>query len=561
MIDKELIKNISTKPGVYFWKDKDDNIIYVGKAKNLKARMKQYFDPNMKNSYKTQKMLEETSSFETFVFETETEALIFERSCIAKYKPKCNVVLPTQATFPYICVEKNKNNLQISLKNKYKKNPNAIYYGPLVKGKEYKELIKYLIHLLKSKDGLIINKMSEEEVNNAFLKAKKILKFDTDFKNQLQNKIHFWAENMEYLLAKQYKQIYELIYNKQNQQNLVLKTSKDLDVFGFYVTKDKIFISILHYRAANLINKSDFWFNLNSLLEDFISHFIEEYYAKNFIPEHIILPSEYQNLFINEELKKHLVFKNNKIYQNMLDIAYENAKNDLENKIAKLEKDNQLEQTIEKLSKILEHDANKFVIFDNSFMANTNEIVGAAFLYENGKLLKNHSRSFILKKEKSNEADLYYMYQNAYKFLKNNSDLVNIIFVDGGIYQIKSIEKALFELEINKPVFGLIKNNKHSFATLINAQNQQIEINDFDVFNFLTKIQFQVDKYAKNWFNKRHFKSIVNNSLENIEGIGKKTINKLLEHFLTYENIYLASQDELEKIVSKKIAKKIKQLT
>lgn len=559
MINKKSIENVSTKPGVYFWKDVNNNIIYVGKAKNLRARMAQYFDINMQNSYKTSTMLSKIASFETTVFETEAEAFIYERRCISKYKPFYNVLLPTQANFPYICISKNANNLSIKLENKFKKAPNAIYYGPLIKSSKYTKLIKYLNHLLKSKNGLILKKMNPDDIETAFLKAKKILKFDKDFRNNLLKKISWASENEEYQLAKDYKDILDLVYSKENNQNIILEKNENFDVFGFYNENGKIFISILHYRFSNLIKKSDFQFEISGFLEDFISNFIEEYYSINQIPNEILLPVEYQNIFINKEIKNLINFKNNEVYKKILNIAYENAKNDILNKIIKLEKENNLQKTIDKLGVILKQDATKFVIFDNSFMSNVNQIVGGCCFYENGKLNTSLSRAYILTKNEFKKDDTFFMQQSAQKFLKNNSELINLIFVDGSISQINAVKKAINDLNISVPIFGLVKNSKHTFEKIIDSNNNVIEFQDTEVFNFLTIIQNKVDKFAKEWFNKRHSKDLFFDSIYQIKGIGYQTINKLLNHFGTYEAIFEAGDQELSKITSKNIAKKIRQ--
>ncbi|ENY68734.1 Excinuclease ABC subunit C [Metamycoplasma auris 15026] len=559
MINKELIKNISKKPGVYFWKDSNNNIIYIGKAKNLKSRMTQYFDINMQNSFKTNKMRSEIAAFETYVFETEAEALIFERRSILKYKPKFNVAIPTQATFPYIAIKKQKSILKIELSNHYKRKNDILYYGPLVKGKQYQSLIKYLKHLLISKDGQIQKKMSEEAINEAFEKAKRIIKFGKDFKTELIEKRNEASENEDYLLAKYYQNVYELIYSKDSKQNLVFKTKKDLDAFGFFIANNVISISILHYRSAIMLNKTDFIFNINTSLKDFISNFLEEYYAKNQIPNYILLDLDYLDLFIDEEIKSHFLSNQTHIYNQILGMAYENAKNDIDNKIKKFKKTNNLDLILSDLFILLKQKTNKFVIFDNSFMSHTKEVVGACFVYQNGIIDPSKKRAYILTRNKNSNSDFNYMYQNVDKFLKSNNEDIDFILVDGSIIQIKAAKKAMHDNQTTLPIFGLRKDILHTFEALVDENDKEIPIENKDTFNYLLRIDNEIDAYAKRWFNQRHKKNMIETPLEKILGIGEKTKKLLLEKFGTYDAIYNSSIEQLEEIVPKKIAIKIKE--
>ncbi|PZW01467.1 GIY-YIG nuclease family protein [Metamycoplasma auris] len=559
MIKKELIKNISQKPGVYFWKDCNNKIIYIGKAKNLKSRMTQYFDLNMQNSFKTEKMRQEISDFETYVFETEVEALIFERSSILKYKPKFNVAIPTQATFPYIYIKKQKTNLKIDLTNKYERKNDTLFYGPLVKGNQYLPLIKYLKHLLVSKDGQLQNKMNSEEIELAFNKAKKILKFGKEFKSKLIEERNIASENEDYYLAKQYQNIYDLIYAKDSQQNLVLKTKRDIDVFGFFETNNMVSISILHFRSSILLNKTDLILNINTTLKDFISNFLEEYYAKNQIPDYILLSNFYYDLFIDEGLKTHFLLSSNFFYKKLLLIAYENAKNDIENKIKRFEKENKNDSVISYLSNLLNTKMNYFAVFDNSFVSNTKEVVGASFVYSNGNIDSSKKRAYILNKQINGRSDFDYMYQNVDLFLNSNKSKIDLIFVDGGIIQIKAAKKAMDKNNIDIPIFGLRKNETHTFESLINEEDQEIKIDNQDAINYLIKIDNEIDAHAKKWYNKRHKKNMLESPLQKIKGIGKKTEYLLLERFKTYDAIYNAKIEELEEIIPKNVAINIKE--
>ncbi|MCV3753699.1 GIY-YIG nuclease family protein [Mycoplasma enhydrae] len=558
MIDKTEIANVPSKPGVYFWKDKNDQIIYVGKAKNLKARMKQYFDPQMLNSYKTPKMLQEIASFEITVLNTEKEALMFERQSILKYKPFYNVLYPSQTSFPYLCIKKTKHELVIKIVSKYKKTKDTIFYGPLVSNISYKPLEKYLIHLLLSKDGMIVKKQSQEFINEGFELAKKLMKFDRSFKKELDNKILEAIDNRQYDLAKEYNDVLQLITKKDDTQNIELKTNQNFDVIGFFEQDSILFITIMNYRSSALINKTDFASEIKISKETSINEFLNHYYHFNELPDFILFPENY--IFKELDLINLIKTQLTKQYRTLVDIANDNARSNLQAKIQNfITKQKNLETTIERLSSILGTSAKRLVIFDNSFLKGTDEVVGEACVYINGLLSKALSRAFILKKNNSRNADVEYMYQNAETFLSEYHKLVDLIIVDGNQNQINEVKRVCQKYNLNKPIFGLIKNDKHRTKVLVDINNQEINIPYEDVFNFLGSIQIEVDKYAKNYFNKRHRSKMFNNPLKNINGIGEKTINKLLDFFGTYNNIIEASLEELSKVISLKLAKKIKE--
>ncbi|WP_444705077.1 excinuclease ABC subunit UvrC [Mycoplasma sp. 332] len=562
MIDKELIKDVSTKPGVYFWKDKDGNVIYVGKAKNLKSRMSQYFDKNVHNSFKTSAMLKHIASFDTTVFDKESEALMFERASINRYKPKYNVMLPSHNNYPYICIIKKANSIDIQLKNEYKKRDDIIYYGPVVDGEKTRLLIKYLVHLLKTQEGLIIKKMTPVEVDKRFAKAKEIIKFNKEFKQELISKIRSASLQLDFRRAEELKKILDFINEKNNIQNIRLKTKKSIDVWGVYLYDNILFASILQYRYSLLNNRQDFQFCFEKNEEELVFEFIENFYKNNPIPDQIIIDDKYKNQPFNKEIRNSIIKKNYSINSKLLDLASANAKNDLSNKIKKIKDKTKSNDILQSLKNILNIDCSRFAIFDNSFQSATKEVVGRGMIFVDGINVKKFNRSYILCKNEDANSDYHYMYQNISKFFCDHSidEDINLIFVDGGEIQINAAIKALKKFHKNVPIFGLVKNNHHEFARLINDSGVEIKISDAKVFNFLSQIQYDVDKSAKAVYNKRHNKIITDSLLTKIKGVGPKIEQKLLEKFGSYQAIIDADILELSKIINTKIASEIKKI-
>lgn len=559
MINKEIIiKNVPHKPGVYLWKNKNGNIIYVGKAKDLKNRMLQYFDIKMQNSFKTEKMRQEIADFSTIILSSEREAFIEERKLIDFYKPFYNVLFPTRDSFPYIRVKLlSTNKLIIDIKNHYKKEPNSIYYGPIPDNKNFKPLIRYLNHLLLSKDGIIIEKQSPEFAKQRFEQAKSIMKFGPDFKKNLKQKINEAIEMNLFEQARFYDQILDLLnYNKQSQ-NIFIKTIKDIDVFGFYQYQNYMLVNVMIYKNGSLVNSYDYIFEIILNEHEFVNQFIDEFYVNNQLPDQIIIPLKYYELGgfdYNDKVNAPL----NKLNKNLIDIAIENASNNIEQKIknylSKQTKDNEI---FNKLCSYLNVYAERIVLFDNSFLSNTNEVIGAACYFKNGQAFKKFYRFYNLKLNLLRNADVEYMQQTSFNYLKDLGDQVDVVIVDGSIGQINEVKKSMAFLNLNIPLFGLVKNSKHETQKLIDSNNNEIKIDDQDVFNLLSRMQTEVDRFAKYRYNQKQRKSMLSNPLLKIKGIGIKTIEKLINYFGSYKKIQQASFDEISKVANKKVAKLI----
>ncbi|ACF07443.1 excinuclease ABC subunit C [Metamycoplasma arthritidis] len=558
MIDKSEIKNVPALPGVYLWKDKDGNVIYVGKAKNLQVRMSQYFDKNMLNSYKTPKMLEKIGSFSTFIVTSDREAFILERKLIDQYRPFYNVLFPIRSSFPYIRVKLENNGFKIDIQNHYKKEKNSIYYGPLPSNKNFKPLIRYLNHLLLAKDGLLIKNASQEYWKTKFEEAKKIMKFGPEFRNNLKQKIKETNEVFQFEVSSFYSSILDLLdYNKQEQQTFI-KSQKSIDVFGFYESQEIMLIFVNFYRSGTLINQQEFALDIKTSKENFINEFLNEFYSKNPLPDEVVLDDKFASF--NFDVKEIMVFAKTKMYLSLIDLANKNAQNDQQRKLENfLSQKNKAYKTHLKLGDYLEKTCRRIILFDNSFSKGTDVAIGVGVCFENGEANKNLYRYFNLFIDNFRHADVEYMRQTSLNYLKEWSEGVDVILADGDIAQIKAIRKSQNALNLNIPIFGLVKNDKHETRTLINEEGKEIVVNDLDVFHYLSRMQQEVDRFAKWAYHRKNTKNMLNSKLLKIKGLGPHTLTKLIEHFGSYTKIRNASLEELEKIVKKEIALAIKE--
>ncbi|TPR53259.1 GIY-YIG nuclease family protein [Metamycoplasma neophronis] len=557
MIDKSLIQDVPSSPGVYLWKDAEGHVIYVGKAKNLKARMSQYFDKKMMNSYKTPKMLEKIASFSTIVLSSEREAFIQERKLIDYYRPFYNVLFPTQATFPYIRVKLLADSkLVIDIKNNYHKEKNAIYYGPLPNNKNFKPLLRYLNHLLLSEDGLIIKNHSPEFAKAKFEEAKEIMKFGLRFKKELDKKIDEAIENNMFEAAKFYNDILDLLNYNEQEQKIFIKSRKSIDVFGFFEAEGIMLVHVMSYREGTLLNQQDFTLEIKISIKDFINEFLNEFYANNSDVDEILIDQKYQDI-LEDDNDFNITFPSEQSsLESLVQLANENAKNNIK---AKLDEFNSVNKRTlfaqQKLSSYLHCPSDRIVMFDNSFLKGTQEVIGGAAYFKEGVPFKKFYRFYNLDKNQLRNADVEYMRQTSLNYLKDLGKEIDVIIADGGMAQMHEIQYSMKQLNLNIPIFGLIKNEKHETDCLIDINGNIINITERDVFDLLARMQYEVDRFVKNMYNRKQNKTMLNNPLLNIPGIGPKTVEKLLAHFGSYAKIKEASEQELQKVTSAKIAK------
>ena len=541
------LDSVPNKPGVYLWKDKTNDIIYVGKAKKLKTRMNQHLK-GILNSYKASNLLLNIFDYEYIITPTEKEALILEKNYINKYNPKFNILLTDDKRYPYIQVllsDRLYIKLFYSVKNKGK---NVKYFGPYPNGfgaKKLKDLIaRFTIYekglLIKSKDKLFWEKQ--------YKKACKILSNNqSNLINEIKSKIKEASNNLKYELANEFQKSLNYLIENKEKQVIELSDKQNIDVFGIIQKNDKLSIHILFFRDGFLLSHKDYVVNVFNQTKDSVQEFIEKYYWINKKPDLIILDRKL-DLNINVEIPQ----KGKKL--KILKMAKENAQDNIDLKIEKhIRKEKQIYESIKYLESLIDKKINHILMIDNS---NTNnfEPVSVIVSYRNGVKQPKEYRKYKLV-QTSRQADVEYIKQGLNKYFSKKTNLMPDLFlVDGGIAQVNEARKIIDKI----PVIGISKDEKHKTKNIVDLDNNIIEIQNAYLLNFLSNIQIEVDRYAKNYHSNLRSKSSLQNSLTLINGIGPSTEKKLLKSFSDYSSIYNASIEQLEKVVSPKLALKIR---
>ncbi|MBD5788929.1 excinuclease ABC subunit C [Mycoplasma synoviae GX11-T] len=565
-----LLKNVPKKPGTYLWKDQFDNVIYVGKANNLHNRMNSYFKGNI-NSFKTYAMFENIYSFDYFIADSPKAALILEKKYIDQYRPKYNIMLLDDKQYPYLNI-KIKDSLEIKQTYRVSKNSEFnIYYGPYPQSHLFK-FVKILQRIFLYNQGLLIKGKPKMYWIEKFNTLKEILKFkNNDFNNLLKEKMIAAADNLNFEAAIEYQKALEFISQFKEKQIIEISKYKNYDVFSFEEKNESIaiFYMLYIYGVQNIFQRKIIE-NYDSL-ENIISNFLKEFYKNKALPDNIILDYKYKDLNLDLDFKSKIIFPQKGINHDLIKLANENNNSGYESYLNQkiILEQHKLNLWKNLASELFLDKLNSIFIFDNSHFNNSSPI-GSCICYTKAEKNPHLYASFNHEKEQKElkiKSDIEYMYHSVYKYLKRNHLFItkdDIFILDGSSMQIKFAQKAIldfnkdFNANLEIKLFGLVKDKNHKTNLIINSKDEIIKISN-ESFLFLSKIQEEVDLFAKKRMQKNQINLTFKSRLIQIKGISYKTEEKLLKHFGTFANIYNASFEELQKITNKSIAQKIKE--
>ena len=587
---EEELKKLPNKPGVYIMHDKDDNIIYVGKAVSLKNRVRQYFRKNKKTK-RIENMVALVDYFEYIVTDNEAEALILECNLIKKNMPKFNVLLKDDKTYPYIKVNVKADYPDVYITRKIL-NDGSKYFGPYANAGAAKEMVdfikdKFKIRQCKNfkyKDRPCLNYqikkcfapcmgyISKEEYRKNIDEVIALLEGKTDkiIKN-LMVEIKQASDNMQYEKAaylRDKKLAIEAITEKQKVSNI---SENDIDVIGIARNEFKICIEIFFVRKSKMLGREHYFLeNMNDEPdEEILSSFIKQYYIdKTILPNKIMVKENIQDKEIIEEWLTKTAERKIEIKSpqkgeklRLVEMAEKNALITLNNK----EKDKC--NILIEIKKILnlEKVPRKIESYDISNISG-NFIVAGMCVMKDGVIKKNLSRRFKIKTV-LNQDDPRCMKEVISRRLKHSienpkggfGELPDLIFVDGGITQIKAAEQAVLEYNLKIPVYGMVKNDKHQTRALINKNRKEIELSD-TLMRAITNFQDNVHATAIEYHRKVRDKQITKSVLDEIKGIGEVKKKELLRNFGSVEKILEATDEEISQIkgINKQMAQKIK---
>ncbi|MGL4382812.1 MAG: excinuclease ABC subunit UvrC [Bacilli bacterium] len=569
-----LLKSVPENPGCYLMKNKYHNIIYVGKAKNLKKRVSSYF--NKVHNGKTQQLVFEITSFEYIITSSEKESLILEINLIKKYRPRYNIMFMDDKYYPYIQLTKEEHPRLKIVRNT--KNKKALHFGPYPNsGAAYEtlSLINKLYPLRKcnkipKKECLYfhlnqclapcIKEVQPESYQEIISKITKFLNGQTqEVINDLNDKMNQSSQVLNFEKALEYKKMIESIIQTTNKQGVFQSDLKNRDYIGVSYNEDYISIQVLMIRNGILINREGKIFVLVDEPLSALETFLAQYYELNALPHEIIIAQAFTNDNIKSILNDKLRLVKQGEHKKMLELANLNAQQLLKQEYELKANDHQkVKLALDELSQILNYSntIHRIEAFDNSTLQGSNSI-GAMVVYEDGYPIKSEYRKFKIISEANDDYTFMkeVLYRRYHRVLVDQLKKPDLIIVDGGLGQLNialDIVK-MFNLEIK--VIGLVKDEKHKTSYLIDDQLQEHQIDKkSELFFFLTRIQDEVHRYAITYHRKIRSKSTFKTKLDEVKGLGHKRQALLLKKFKSYEKINNATIEELEDVIPKQVA-------
>ncbi|WP_420865934.1 excinuclease ABC subunit UvrC [Bacillus coahuilensis] len=569
------------QPGCYLMKDRQGTIIYVGKAKILKNRVRSYFTGS--HDGKTQRLVGEIENFEYIVTSSDLEALILELNLIKKHDPKYNVMLKDDKTYPFIKLTAERHPRLITTR-KVKKDKGK-YFGPYPNvgaANETKKLLDRLYPLRKCNTlpdrvclyyhmGQCLAPCVKEVPNDTYKEMKEeITRFLNggykDIKKELQVKMEEAAEKLEFERAKEYRDQIQHIEATMEKQKMTQTDFTDRDVFGYAVEKGWMCVQVFFVRQGKLIERDVSMFPIyNEPSEEFLT-FLGTFYTKSnhFKPKEIYLP-EHVEMDLVEQLLEVKTFQPQRGQKNQLvDLATKNAKIALGEKFALIERDeDRTIKAVENLGKAMNiYTPFRIESFDNSNIQGADP-VSALVVFIDGKPAKKEYRKYKIKTVKGPDdyESMREVVRRRYtRVLKENLPLPDLIIIDGGKGQIEAAREIIEdELGLDIPIAGLAKDDKHNTAELLYGNPlETVPLGRrSQEFYLLQRIQDEVHRFAITFHRQVRGKTAFQSVLDDIAGIGPKRKKQLLKHFGSLKKKMATQEQLVEAGVPKNVAEEL----
>ena len=574
------LKLLPEKPGCYLMKDVNGNVIYVGKSKNLKNRVRSYF--KSKQVGRRAELVKEIRDFDIITVSSDKESFLLEITLIKKYQPYYNVQLKQETGYPYI-QNTNERDPQTKLTSIVRKDK-GYYFGPYPNVYAAQATLKFiqkvwplrrcqghqgracLYYHMGQCLGACFKEVPKEEYDAQIKKIKRFLNGDiAPAKKELTEKMQEASENLEFERAAEIRDQLNYIEQTVEKQKIISHDNTQRDIFNFYVDKSWISIQIFFIRQAKLLRRETKLFPLTDIgnpSEEFMSFIAQFYGQKNHVlPKEVLVPAGTDVDALSEVLKVPVRIPQRGQKRDLLNMAYDNAKLKLDEKFRLLELGNRKTKGAQKeiFDALGLPYGHRIESFDHSHIQGTDP-VSALVVFTDGEPDKNAYRKYKLKGEVEHQnggdevRNTREVVRRRYSRLKREKQrMPDLILMDGGQIQVEACLDVLRnELDLNIPVAGMVKDDHHRTNHLLfgdPTKGEELKLIPMDPksqgFYLMTRIQDEVHRFAITFHRKTHAKNALSSKLDEIKGIGPKSRNKLLREFGSLKKIKEASIDEL----------------
>ena len=571
---EDKLKILPALPGCYLMKNKNGDIIYVGKAKVLKNRVRQYFVGA--HDFKTTRLVSNIDDFEYIVTSSEKEALLLEINLIKKHTPPYNIMFMDDKTYPYLKLSKEKAPVLKVVRNT--KDKKAYYFGPFPDSGAAWETAKLLNRIyplrkcrrLPKKECLYyhmgqclapcVNDIDEKVYTDMVTSIQKFMRGDVkDTIDQLKKEMQQASEDLAFEKAKEELDLIHAIEHVTAKQQIDFKDRKDRDVFGYYIDKGYISIQGFFLRGGKLLERTLSIEPLYENAEDAFVSFLLQYYAHNPLPQELLIPKEYDISHLSEILDTKIIqpLRGDKL--KLVEMVLANAKNAHEQKFELVErKESRREEGMQQLCNLLQKEIHRIEIFDNSHISGAYNVSGMV-VYKDGEPSKKDYRTFKLGEYVSDlDSMKEVVYRRYFRLLKEGAKFPDLLIVDGGYQQIEAAKEIINALDVPLTICGLVKDDHHRTSNLMDVNGNILPVpRDSSLFFLLTQMQDEVHRFAISYHRKLRGKAMTKSILDEVEGIGEVRKKEIWKHFKSLKRLKEADVEEIATVVPMKVAQNI----
>ena len=593
---KQKAHELPLKPGVYIMQNAKNQVIYVGKAKALKNRVSQYFQDAASHTEKTRAMVAQIDHFDVIIAQSEFEALVLECSLIKRHQPRYNILLKDAKGYPYLRLTVKEEYPRFSLAARVQ-DDGARYFGPYGSRGATQGIIDALLAALKLPacarkfprdigrerpclnyhmgrcDGYCRPEMDQSRYGEAIRQAIRLLEGKhAEVTAELAAEMERAAEELRFERAAQLRDRIKAIELLGKRQKVMAGSLADTDVVGFHRGAVRSCFVVLHYSEGELASKD--WELVETPLEEdegaAVSALVAQYYgAKSSLPRHILLPCELEDEAALARMlteagtrKVELVTPRRGAKLDLIRLANENAAEEVERATTGQERQNKLLELLARMLGLNEPPG-RMEAYDISNTGNDN-IVASMTVFVDGKPRKSDYRRFILRdlEHADDYASMEQVLRRRFRrYLDGDesfAELPDLLLIDGGENHAKVALRVLEELELDIPVFGMVKDDRHRTRGLVTPQGREVGLqSEQSVFALVGRIQEETHRFAIQFQRQRQTQKVKGSVLDGIDGVGEKRRTQLLKHFKSIKNIRAASVEALAEVVPKHTAQAV----
>lgn len=571
---KDKLALLPQDPGCYLMKDHQDQIIYVGKAKNLKNRVKSYFTGA--HNEKTTRLVSEIRDFSVVLTNSERESLILEMNLIKQYLPKYNIRLVDDKMYPYIEItDEDHPKLQVIRQKELK----GKVFGPypnVYAARETVNLLNRLYPLRKCDTmpnkaclyyhiGQCLGPCIKKDVDygNTVSEIEKFLKGDTKIVlKRLYEEMELASEQMIYEKAIEFRDMILHIEETTEKQIINLNDFKDRDAIGFAHNQDDIALQILMIRSGKMVDQHQIVYAYVGDPIESVMTYLSQFYEEK-LPDELLFSEKFDGELIIDIFGKHVMIPQKGDKKKIVDMAQKNAEHDLEHYFMLYRhKEENRQKALDDLSDLIHKEVKKIDVFDNAQLFGTAPI-SALIVYNNHEFDKTNYRKYHLKSTTNDDyqAMKEVTYRRYQKMMIEHETLPDLVLVDGGKGQIHAAQEVLNALELPLPIAGLKKNKRHQLESLIYNELEIPLIRQSELYKLLVKLSDEVHRFAIDFHRKTRAKQAISSPLDQIKGIGPARKKMLLQHFKSIDDLRNASIEELKSLgLNDEIIKRMKEV-